>query len=121
MSAQRGFRAQLDEKALTDELRAVVVKTLRECGEDLKTRSERICPKKRGYNGGLVSTAEMSVDDATLTMRLKYTAKHAHIIHERKDYKHKPGEQAKFIEQPLDQHRDTYLKRIADAIGGHVR
>ena len=81
----------------------------------------QMCPKARGYDGGLVSTAEMAVDEESLTMRLRYTAPHAHIIHERRYYKHKPGEQAKFIEQPLDQNKGAYLKKVADAIGGKVR
>jgi len=117
----RSFRTQLNDAVLNEQLRATIVAALRECGEDLKMRSEQLCPKRRGYNGGLVSTAEMTIDEETLTMRVRYTAPHAHIIHERLDYKHKPGEQAKFIEQPLNENRDVYLRKIAAAIGGRLR
>jgi len=92
------------------------VEGLQACVNDLSAKSQQLCPKKRGYNGGLVSTHEEEVDRASLSMRLRYTAEHAWYQHEKREYKHKPGEQAKYVEQPLVENGPAYLEIIAQHI-----
>lgn len=92
------------------------VEGLQDCIEDLREKSEKLCPKDRGYNGGLVSTAQVEVDPETLTATMRYTADHALYQHEGIRYRHKPGEQAKFLEQPLNENARRYLEMCATRI-----
>ncbi|MCL5105671.1 MAG: hypothetical protein M1133_16385 [Armatimonadetes bacterium] len=115
------FSVKFDEAKVIGDMNAAAVAALRECGKDLLEKSQKLCPKDRGFNGGLVSTSEVEVDEETLTMRVRYKAPHAHLQHERVQDKHKNGEQAKFIEAPLNQNAHAYLRKVADAMGGRVR
>jgi len=89
---------------------------LQRVGADLLQASQRLCPKDRGFNGGLVSTGEVEIDAGEMTVEVTYTAPHASLQHEKMQYKHKGGEQAKYLEQPLRENANGYQERIADAI-----
>lgn len=92
------------------------VEALKLVGSDLREKSEKLCPKKRGYNGGLVSTAYTEIDENKGTLRMGYKAHHAHLQHENLRNKHKNGESAKFVERPLLENKERYLQIIADTV-----
>lgn len=107
---------RFDSDKVLKEVQAAATEGLRAAAEELSAESQKLCPKDRGYNGGLVSTHYETVDPETLTMRVGYKARHSWYQHEKREYKHKPGEQAKFVEQPLMQNGPRYLRMIADRI-----
>jgi len=114
MSARWGVK--FDDKAILKPIAEGTVEGLWECAKDLSERSQRLCPKKRGYNGGLVSTHYEEVDAETGTMTVGYTAAHAMIQHYARRFKHNPGEQDHYLSQPLDENRGRYLEMIARRI-----
>lgn len=93
---------------------AAIKEAIAECAEDLKTASQEICPKRRGYNGGLVSTAAIELTENSF--RVSYAAPHAAKQHNSRDYKHRPGEQAMYLSEPLAARGDSYLAKVAEAI-----
>lgn len=92
------------------------LEALKRVGSDLREKSEKLCPKKRGYNGGLVSTAYTEIDETEGTLRVGYKAPHSHLQHENLRNKHKNGESAKFLERPLLENKERYLQIIADTV-----
>jgi hypothetical protein len=86
----------------------------------VKAESERLCPKARGYNGGLVSTAVLEVDKDNLSAAVRYTAPHAWLQHERREYHHKNGEQAKYLQQPLLAMGQRFCGRLGSAIRARI-
>lgn len=110
------YYVKFDASAVAERVTRGAIEGLKRAGEDLLEKSQRLCPKKRGFNGGLVSTSKVEIDEETLTMRVRYTAKHAALQHESRKYKHKQGEQAKYVEQPLQENSKRYLDMVADAI-----
>lgn len=103
-----------------DELEKKVLETageaLEECVQDIKTESQRICPKERGFNGGLVSTWYQIIEKAILSAKFGYRAPHAWLQHERTTYKHRNGEQAKYLQNPLDQLANRIMQRVGEAL-----
>jgi hypothetical protein len=110
------FTVQWNDKELVARVLKGAVEGLEECAQDLSERSQRLCPKERGYNGGLVSTHYEEVDAETLSASVGYTADHALRQHYGRRYKHKGGEQAMYLSQPLDENGRRYLQVIAEAI-----
>jgi hypothetical protein len=114
------FEVKFDDVKLEKLVADAAADTLEEIAPELKAESERLCPKKRGYNGGLVSTASVEVDKENLSLVMSYKAPHAHLVHEKTTWHHAPGTQAKFLEQPINQNAGNYLRRIADAIRSRI-
>ncbi len=78
------------EKAIQKGLRAVARETLR--------RSNQKAPDDPGTDGrDLKKSGSVSVDD--LSAQVSYTARHALFQHERLDYQHPNGGEAKFLER----------------------
>lgn len=114
------FKVEWHGEALEKAINEAVGDVLDEIGADLLEKSGKLCPKDRGFAGGLVSTASVDVNKETLSVRVKYGAPHAHLQHEKTNYKHKPGEQAKFLEQPLNENAGAYMDKIADSLRRRV-
>ena len=93
---------------------AAIKKAIAECADDLSKASQAVCPKRRGYHGGLVSSVEVDLTDTSF--KVGYAAPHAAIQHNSRDYKHRPGEQAMFLSEPLAARGDSYLAKVAEAI-----
>lgn len=111
-----GFKVRFDDKRVTAVIRSAAADGLEAAGKALLEESQRLCPKERGFNGGLVSTAFLDVDREALVAVVGYTAKHAHLQHEKTHYKHKSGEQAKFLEEPMTRNARAYLDQVARTI-----
>ena len=83
---------------------------------ELRKETERLCPKERGYNGGLVSTLTIELDKESLTATARYKARHAWLQHEKINYKHRNGEQAKYLEAPIMAMGPRFLKQIEERV-----
>jgi hypothetical protein len=114
------FKVEWNGSAIEKAINEAAADALEEIGKDLLEKSQKLCPKDRGFNGGLVSTAEVELNRETLSVRVEYEADHAAMQHENGKYKHKPGEQKKFLQQPLDENAGSYLNKVADAIKSRV-
>lgn len=110
------WEAKFDVDGVMDKINSGIEEGLKECAQDLSEKSQKLCPKDRGYNGGLVSTHYEKVDAEMGTMTVGYKAPHAWLQHEARRYKHKHGEQAQFVRQPLEENGPRYLQMIAARI-----
>lgn len=115
------FTVKWDTDGLMKKIRDAANDELAECAMDALHRSQKLCPKERGFNGGLVSSAIVEVDPEALTARIRYKMPHAWLQHEKTNYKHKNGEQAKYLEQVIDQFGAAYISRIGSAIKKKLR
>lgn len=108
------FKMTFNGDAIIRQMERQAAEALKEIGEDLKEKAVALCPKK---TGGLSRSAVVEIDTKSLTVTVKFTAPHAWLQHE-KPYRHKNGEQSKYLEQPLDQNGVEYMRKLAEAIGG---
>ncbi|MFD6421552.1 hypothetical protein [Streptomyces sp. NPDC060198] len=58
-----------------------------------------------------------SVDEASLTGAVSYDSPYAVVQHERLDFRHAPGRQAKYLEQPLNAAR----RQVAAIVAAELR
>ncbi len=83
---------------------------LREGGREILANSNRRAPRD---DDDLVKSGGVRIDD--LTMQVAYTAKHAPYQHERLDFAHPNGGEAKFLESAA---AEVDVERyVADEIG----
>lgn len=54
------------------------------------------------------------VGSGRLSGHCEYNQAYAQIQHENLSYRHAPGKQAKYLEQPLYENADRYMQRLAD-------
>jgi hypothetical protein len=88
---------------------------MKDIGNDLLRRSAKRAPKDMGDLRGS-GFAEM--DDYTVTVG--FTEEYALAQHERLDYQHTDGE-AKYLENPLNENQDKYIKKLADSLKGGLK
>ena len=113
-----GFRMTWHGDDIVRGMEKQAAEALKEIGEDLKEKAVKLCPKK---TGALSQSAVVEIDVKELTVGVVFKKPHAHLQHEKVQYKHKNGEQAKFLEQPLNENSFEYMRKLADAIGGEFR
>lgn len=82
--------------------------------EHLLAESRRVVPLEEGT---LERSGTASVDDSELRGCVAYLPEYAIYQHEALDWKHAPGRQAKFLEQPLQ----TESKTMNDIIAAQIR
>jgi hypothetical protein len=75
-----------------------------------------LAPVDTGDLRGSGNVAELP-DGAAVRFQTRYAA----VQHERLDFNHPRGGQAKYLEAPLIQNRDRYLRHILDAIRRDIR
>lgn len=107
---------QFDASSIEKRVNDAAGNALDQIASELLAESQQLCPKERGFNGGLVSTAKIEIDKENLSVKLSYSAPHAHLQHEKLNYKHKNGEQAKFVEVPLLRNAQRYFAQIGSSI-----
>ena len=112
-----GFSVEWHGDEVVKAINEAAADALEECIDDLYEKSQEICPTDQG---DLKESAQMFVDRELLIGRVGYGTNHAIVQHERQDFKHKPGQQAKFIEAPLNANGRIYLTKIADNIRSKV-
>lgn len=91
---------------------------LRNATEHLLGVSREVAPIERG---DLVRSAKASVDPANLEGAVSYDTVYAARQHEELTWRHDPGRQAKYLEEPLYAEMDTIRALIAAAIRRKLR
>lgn len=88
---------------------------LRDAGKQLLKASNAKAPVD---DRDLIKSGRVKIDD--LTMRVHYTAVHATFQHERLDYEHADGGQAKFLESAANEVAvdEVLAKHARKALGG---
>lgn len=114
-------RVNLDWKGeqATREMANAGVEGIEASAEDLLKRSQELCPKDRGWDGGLVTSGRIETDAGEQAARVVYGGPgfmHAALQHEKMNYKHDDGESAKYVEKPFNEQADSYMKLVADRI-----
>lgn len=104
--------------AATATIRDAATRGLRDAAEHVLAESTKVVPLEEGT---LSKSGATSVDAATLTATVSYDTPYAVRQHEELDYRHDEGRQAKYLEQPLNENRDTIARIIGDEIGKALR
>jgi hypothetical protein len=102
------FKCKWNAAPLIRKVRAAAYEGIKEVGLDLKAHSQRICPKDKGFDDGLVSTADLTTSEADMRLALSYYDM---------NYRHKAGEMAHYLSDPLHTRGRLYMAHI----GGKVR
>ncbi|GGQ38616.1 hypothetical protein ACFFKE_32430 [Streptomyces mutabilis] len=107
--AQR-FRLDFNGAAVERNLRAAAARGLLLGAEHVLAEAQDVVPLDEGY---LQSTGTASVDDSDLTAAVSFDGPYAVRQHEELDWRHAPGRQAKYLEQPLNASRGPVQRIIA--------
>ncbi|MBC8587108.1 HK97-gp10 family putative phage morphogenesis protein [Paratissierella segnis] len=91
----------------------VVEDALLDCGNDLQQKSVDITPKDTGtLRGSAFTEAENTSKPSVI---VGFDEEYAIFVHENLEAHHPVG-QAKFLEQPLNENKDKYVKHIGDKV-----
>ena len=82
---------------------------LRLAAEHLLGASRKIVPHEEGT---LENSGKVTVDEATHQAAVSYSTPYAVPQHEDLSFKHDPGRQAKYLEQPMNTEADTMAKLV---------
>ncbi|MFI2033730.1 minor capsid protein [Streptomyces bottropensis] len=105
-----GFRLEFNGAAVGREIRAAAARGLLLAAEHVLTEAQAVVPLDEGT---LQSTGTASVDEGSLTAAVSYDGPYAVRQHEELDYRHAPGRQAKYLEQPLNAARTEVAAIVA--------
>jgi hypothetical protein len=106
-------RLEWRENLVVAELGAGTVEGLGRAAEWLLGESDQLVPLEEGT---LARSGVASVDEASMTAAVSYDTPYAVRQHEELEWRHDPGRQAKYLEQPLHEGRDTMAAILAAAI-----
>lgn len=115
--AQR-FHLRFNGAPAEREIRAAAARGLLLAAEHVLTESQAVVPLDESP---LQQSGTASVDEGSLTAAVSYDTPYAVRQHEEMDYRHAPGRQAKYLEQPLNASRDTVSRIIAAQIRRALR
>ncbi|WP_267244350.1 hypothetical protein [Streptomyces sp. PR69] len=96
------------------ELRAAAAHGLFLSGEHVLGESQAVVPIDEA---ALARSGAVSVDEAAMAAAVSYDTPYAVVQHERLDFRHAPGRQAKYLEEPLNAART----RIAAILAAQLR
>lgn len=113
MTGDEALRGRLEK--ILDTTDPAVADALERVGQDLQKESMGITPV---LTGDLQGSAFHEVGEAggKLELTVGYTAPYAARQHEGVSYKHNPPGQAKFLETPLKNKLETYIKNLEAAL-----
>lgn len=83
---------------------------LTKSAEDLKQKSNDVAPIEEAI---LIGSSGVDVDEIAGTAVVAYDTPYAVFQHEVMDLSHDAGRQAKYLEQPLNEHASDHLSIIA--------
>lgn len=81
--------------------------------EHVLAEAKKIVPLEEGT---LERSGKVTIDPATLNGVITFETPYAVVQHERLDYKHAPGRQAKYLETPMNTQREQVLAITAATI-----
>jgi hypothetical protein len=97
-------------RLVAGQMRAAAARGLLLGAEHVLTEAQNLVPLDEG---ALQNTGTASVDEGSLTAMVSYDTPYAARQHEELDWRHAPGRQAKYLEQPLNAERATVLDLVA--------
>lgn len=97
---------------IEDRIRPAAAAGLKKAADGVLRDSNALAPRD---TGDLVASGKVVTDD--LRADISYTSKHAVPQHEKTQYRHPGGGQAKFLQTALDDNRD----QILNAVAAHIR
>jgi hypothetical protein len=103
------FRLNFD-RSVAGQMRAAAARGLLLGAEHVLTEAQNLVPLDEG---ALQNTGTASIDEGSLTAMVSYDTPYAARQHEELDWRHAPGRQAKYLEQPLNAERATVLDLVA--------
>ncbi|MEU3161968.1 hypothetical protein ACPCAJ_21025 [Streptomyces griseoincarnatus] len=106
----QSFRLRFDGAAAAGTLRAAAARGLLLGAEHVLAEAQDLVPLDEG---GLQNTGTASVDAGELVAMVSYSTPYAVRQHEEMDWRHAPGRQAKYLEQPLNSERARALELVA--------
>ncbi|MFD2839332.1 hypothetical protein ACFSYH_01940 [Populibacterium corticicola] len=99
-----------DDSALTGLIKAGE-QGLNAAGEHILAESLKVVPREEST---LARSGQVSQDG--LDVAVSYDTVYAARQHEELDWQHRPGQQAKYLEQPLQQNAEKAVQIIGDTI-----
>ena len=111
-------RLKLNTSQIKARQRAGAIKGLRKAVNHLHERSTAVAPIEEST---LINSAVPSVDEAALRGAVSYDTVYAVRQHEELTWKHDPGRQAKYLEEPLNAEAQTMMALVAAAIRRSLR
>jgi hypothetical protein len=104
----------------TREMANAGYEAIKASAEELLKASQILCPKERGFDGGLVSTSRVETNDGLQEANVVYGNAtgfpYGPLQHEKMTFKHENGESAKYVEKPMNANAQRYLSDVADEI-----
>lgn len=95
------------------EISSVVEDALLDCGNDLQQKAQDLTPVDTGaLRASAFTEAESGSNPSVI---VGYTEEYAIFVHENLEAHHPVG-QAKFLEQPLKENADKYVKYVRDKV-----
>ncbi|MFI6534186.1 hypothetical protein ACIBHY_17125 [Nonomuraea sp. NPDC050547] len=111
-------RLKLNTAQIRARQRAGAVRGLHKAVNHLLERSTAVAPIEEST---LINSAVTSVDDSALRAAVSYDTVYAVRQHEELTWRHDPGRQAKYLEQPLNDEAGTMWELIAAQIRRALR
>ena len=111
------FKMSWKGDALGKKILGAAIKGMEGAGAEWQHDSEELCPKDKGYDGGLVSTALLEIDSKEAKATLSYHKVYARRQHYDMTYRHKSGETAYYLLNPLFYNGFRYLEHV----GANIR
>ncbi|MFG3174938.1 hypothetical protein ACGFZC_07645 [[Kitasatospora] papulosa] len=107
---QRGYTLRFNGDQVAAELHGAAERGVLMAGEYVLGESQAVVPIDEA---ALSRSGTVSVDPGTLTSAISYDTPYAVRQHEEMTWRHAPGRQAKYLEQPLVQSRAQVQAIIA--------
>lgn len=114
----QNFRLHFNGAAAAREMRAGAARGLLLAAEFVLSQSTEVVPLDEAE---LQRSGTASVDAPSLTAMVSYDTPYAVRQHEELDYRHAPGRQAKYLEQPLNACRGPVERIIAAEVRRAMR
>ncbi|WP_205314877.1 minor capsid protein [Nonomuraea lactucae] len=111
-------RLKLNTQQIKARQRAGAVKGLKVAAEHLLQVSRELVPHEEGT---LERSGTVSADEANLRAAVSYDTPYAVRQHEELTWKHDPGRQAKYLEEPLNTEAATMMELVAAQIRRSLR
>jgi hypothetical protein len=112
---------------LPAEIFAQLTNALMDIGTDLEGQGRLRAPIDKGllrqsvHNEGLYRVAQAQGTANRLVVRVAARTPYAKIQHERTDFKHPRGGEAKYLEKPLAERLERYKARLSEGIRTALR
>ncbi|MFA5432297.1 MAG: HK97 gp10 family phage protein [Candidatus Paceibacterota bacterium] len=95
--------------------KTVTAKSLKKDLQDLQNKSSELAPYDLGDLAGS-SDSDVKETFSGVEGFVSFDTPYATVQHEDLTYRHEPGKQSKYLEQPLKENIDRYVKNLGEAI-----